>query len=724
MPRAARLLPPLLLVLLGGLVHVTATRGTEFTYDDVPLVEHNTRLDVRSSDDLWALVTSRYWGESASGERLWRPVPLVSFAAERHLHGGDPDLSRVTNVVLHTGCAWLIFVLLAGWIPRRAALLASAVFLCHPVHAEVTAGVVGRAEILALGGVLFAFCFHARLRQARRAWARGALGLLAAASFALAFGSKEIALAGPALLVVAELARCPGSRARRLRAVAGVLSGVALFRGAARVVGRLRGRGRGCPRARVQLRLGLRLVAPYVLYGGAIAGYMLGRHAVLEDLVARASGRTLGEAGFFGRFLTATLIYLDSWLSLLAPHATSAHYPFGGVYLDPLAAALDPTPEPLAHRPAWGSALSFVPLAIHAAVLACGAWLLVRGRRAGRVLGLGIWGFYLALGPVSNVLIPIGVLRADRLLYTPSAWACLALVAAPATAATRLRQREALRLGYCVVAALLIGGCSYVLQDNLRTWCNNYQLWYRSYERYPEQPRIQLALGNECLRAKRFAPAERLGFAEQLYRSAVAASPPGSSLAAKSRAALGDVLLQRGAVPEASQLFVEASRLDPRSVDASRGLARAFLIQANAAQDEQTRTRWLLRAERTARQATRFALNDYALWLTYGTVLSAIDGREPDALLAYDHAVRLRANPWEARFNRARLRAYTGDARGALADYRAVAEFALAGGELPDRRLLDEVLNQVAQLGAATGDVEAQAWVRRVSPAIPAVTPR
>ncbi|MCA8920877.1 MAG: hypothetical protein KDD82_03645, partial [Planctomycetes bacterium] len=530
------------------------------------------------------------------------------------------------------------------------------------------------------------------------------------------------------LLALAEFARCPGSRRRRMRAVLGVVVGAAVVHGAARAWRRLRGQGPqpGDLRRRAQLRRGARLVRPYLLYGATLGAYFLARHAALEELVARADARTLGEAGFLSRVLVATLIYLDSWLSLVLPHGTSAHYPFGGVYLEPWAAALDPVPGRLAHEPAWGSALSFAPLAIHALLLGGGACLLAQRRPWGRAIGLGVWGFYLALGPVSHVLIPIGVLRADRLLYTPSAWACVALVAGPAAALARTRRRAALRLTYCALAGLCAWVCCAPLQRNLEAWSNNHLLWYRSHERYPEQPRIQLALGKEYLRARGsyMSREDRLASAEFLFRAAVAASPPGTSLAAKARAALGGLLLERGGVAEATGLFLQASQLDPRSVEASEGLARAFLTEANRAQDPQRRLGWLLRAEKIARQATRFAPRSYALWLTYGTVLSALDGREPDALLAYDHAVTLRANPWEGRFNRARLRAFMGDAPGALADYRAVAEQGLAPRTPVDPRLLEEALNQVARLGEATGDAEAQAWVRRARPALPAVTPR
>ncbi len=79
-----------------------------------------------------------------------------------------------------------------------------------------------------------------------------------------------------------------------------------------------------------------------------------------------------------------------------------------------------------------------------------GAWL---ARRAHPNVARGLAWFLVAIGPVSNLLAPIGTIRADRLLYLPSIGACLIL----AEVLQRLieeRRRLGLALAVILMAAL------------------------------------------------------------------------------------------------------------------------------------------------------------------------------------------------------------------------------------------------------------------------------
>ncbi|MEZ0227120.1 MAG: hypothetical protein ACAI25_00725, partial [Planctomycetota bacterium] len=178
------------LVAVALLAHAPAFDGT-YTYDDHVIVEQNPRLVVRSADDLVELVRSNYWGEASarSGEKLFRPVPLVTYALERAIVGGpNATFARAVNVVLHALTALVAFALFAQ-VSRdeRTALFAAALFAAHPLHSEAVAGIVGRAEVLALLFGLGALVLHGR-----GTWRAAPLaGLL----FLLALGSKESAIA-------------------------------------------------------------------------------------------------------------------------------------------------------------------------------------------------------------------------------------------------------------------------------------------------------------------------------------------------------------------------------------------------------------------------------------------------------------------------------------------------------------------------------------------------
>jgi protein O-mannosyl-transferase len=142
----------LALVALACLPFLVSLRGG-FVYDDVPLVQHDPRV---RDGDLQGALTEPYWGDRHGG--LFRPVTTASFVLNG-LVTQEPWLFRATNIGLHAGATLLSYALARRLLgARRPAFLAAAVFAVHPIHAEVAANVVGRAESLAFlltGGAWF-----------------------------------------------------------------------------------------------------------------------------------------------------------------------------------------------------------------------------------------------------------------------------------------------------------------------------------------------------------------------------------------------------------------------------------------------------------------------------------------------------------------------------------------------------------------------------------------
>lgn len=672
----ARALPgwldPLLVCLVAVAGHAPALSGTGFTYDDRVIVEASPRLVVRDSGDLLRLVRSDYWDDPLGNERLWRPLSLLTFALERRVHGGDADHYHRTNVALHALAAALSLPLLrAALRSRRGALLGALLFALHPVHAESVAGVVGRSEVLALLLVLLAFLAHRAALRPAPPGVRGLrrlrapiLVLCAAGCFFLAITAKEIAATGPFLL--------------------------ALFQRVVEPPGAPGGEGR----LRRLSRL-LQTAVPWIAYGLAIAAYVLCRWLVLGDLFARQGARTLGDLAFLDRALLACPIYLDSLLSLLVPHGTSAHYPFGGVRLDPLmdwlSSGRHPAGPPL---PSWGAPLSVPLLLLHALLLGA-ALACLRARGWLRPLGLGLFGFYLALGPVSNLLVPIGVLRADRLLYTPSWWTCLAL------AALGQRLLRGSRPGpRCVGVGLLLGWWAALLVGNAAAWSRERELWEASLRRYPEEPRIHQALGTLLM-----ADGE-LAAAEEHLRWAATRSPPASMVSRQATPLLGRCLVEQGKDREAETLLLELLRRDEENVTGVEALARLYLARADREADPTQRAHWARKAKLLLEPGVQMARGDQ-LWLLLARALRRIEGREPEAEAAYGQAVARSTRPWMALSERAELRRSLGQTEGALQDLRRVCDLILTGLGPPE--LFAQVLEQRAQLARELGQAtEAQ----------------
>jgi hypothetical protein len=189
-----------------ALVAMSATvtsLGNGFTYDDIPIIATNAR--VHSLSSWWTLFASSYWPPSF-GESLYRPLSMLSYAAQWTLGNGNVMLFHAVSIALFVLLAVLVLALLREVLDERGALVGGVLFAAHPIHTEAVANVVGQAELLAAIGVVAATTLYIRARQRGGPDLRQALGI--AALYAGASLSKEHALLLPLLIGVAELLVC------------------------------------------------------------------------------------------------------------------------------------------------------------------------------------------------------------------------------------------------------------------------------------------------------------------------------------------------------------------------------------------------------------------------------------------------------------------------------------------------------------------------------------
>jgi tetratricopeptide (TPR) repeat protein len=134
-----------------------------------------------------------------------------------------------------------------------------------------------------------------------------------------------------------------------------------------------------------------------------------------------------------------------------------------------------------------GEARVLGALALLAVLIALTVW----SWRRLPVVAFGLCFFAGSLLPTSNLLFPIGVLKAERILYTPSAGFVLAAVALLAPLFARLRQPQwSARLALALVVAAL-GARTWVRN---RDWENNYTLALASERIAPNSPVLQMNL--------------------------------------------------------------------------------------------------------------------------------------------------------------------------------------------------------------------------------------
>jgi hypothetical protein len=361
-----RLLPPAL-VALAAVAVFAVTVSYQFAYDDHSVIVENRLVHHLAN---WPqILTSPWWPRG-----LYRPFTSLTLAANWTLDPGDPAGFHGVNVLLHALAAALVWVLGTRVMGAPGGVAAGLLFAVHPVHVEAVANVVGRAEVLATVFALAAALAYLRYGE----WAgdpgdgsrrRGlaAAGTLAATVLALA--SKESAFALPGVLLAADWA-------------AAAAAGVSLRERLARTW---------------PLWAGVLLVAVgWLFVRAAVVGGLAG------DLPAPGLARTT-----MGERIAIMLPVVPEYLRLL---------------LVPARLSVEYSPDFLPVSTRFGLRALGGLLA-----LACCVAAAVALRRRAPAASAGLLWAGTALFVVGNVLVPSGVLLAERTLYLASAGVCLAL---------------------------------------------------------------------------------------------------------------------------------------------------------------------------------------------------------------------------------------------------------------------------------------------------------
>jgi tetratricopeptide (TPR) repeat protein len=133
-----------LLLLLSTLAVYSQVRSYEFvSYDDPEYVTANP--NVRSGLSIHGLT----WAFTTDRDGNWFPLTWLSHMADSQFFGQRSGLHHLTNVLLHTLSALLLFALLkrmTGSRWRSAAV--AALFALHPLHVESVAWVAERKDVL------------------------------------------------------------------------------------------------------------------------------------------------------------------------------------------------------------------------------------------------------------------------------------------------------------------------------------------------------------------------------------------------------------------------------------------------------------------------------------------------------------------------------------------------------------------------------------------------
>jgi len=484
-----------------------------FTYDDRSIILLDSR--VHSLVQCWRMFAQTYWPPQM-GPALYRPIASVGFALEWALGRGNPWVFHAWSVALYASVCVAVYALASELLPRGPAWVAAALFAVHPVHVEAVAPAVGQSELwVALAGVSAA-ALYVRWRAEDRERLRASQIALLASLYAVACLSKENGIVVLALILAAELTVVRDSRpfAERMRAL------------------------RLC--YLVLMMVAVLNIAVRQLVIGAFAGDYPNR-ALAHLTVAGRLWTMLGVVPDWVRLLVWPARLVEEY----APPETAIYTTFTWALL-----------------PALVTAAGVIGLAVLAS----------RHSRVGRFAFAWL---AIALLPVSNVLMPTGVILAERTLFLPSVGIVLLAGALACWVSDRVVTRgqaiakvRAPRPAFVVagVGALLLAG---VMRSAAREhdWRDDITLFAAGVSSAPTNAATHYLYGRSLFGAERWSDGEHE------MRVALTLDPT-DALAAID---LATAYEQHGMCGPAEPLYAAAVRRLPRAPAPRAGLARCLL---------------------------------------------------------------------------------------------------------------------------------------------------
>jgi tetratricopeptide (TPR) repeat protein len=426
-----------------------------FVWDDYALVDENPffrSLDVA----IEAFLNPLY---PFSSSHYFRPVQSLSYMADYAATGGAVWGYRLTNVLLHTGAAWLLFSVLMRVLPGLAGARATAeekprgdallwiavavasVWLVHPMHHAAVTYISGRADSLAAVFSLGAWCCLLRMETARRRAAAIALAVAAAVLALLGLFSKEIAMLWMVLAGLhASLFRQAASRFARLGPWLGI---------------------------------------------GVVAGLCQVQRSIA---LANVPVVEIAPPGFGSR----------CWLALRALGD------YGQIMLWPGRLHMERRLTPYPTDVGKGTFLETPWLTIFGcAMIALGVFLAVFPGRYLRVRQFGVAWFALGFLPISN-LFPLNAQVAEHWIYMPSAGFFLAVIALAFEMPARFHRAVALALG---LAGIALGVQAHL---QAQVWKDDATFFARTLTDGGDSPRVRSNLASIEMKKGDLVKAERI----------------------------------------------------------------------------------------------------------------------------------------------------------------------------------------------------------------------
>lgn len=185
------------LLTIFSLLIYSSNLNGDFVLDDPPNII--SRDDVHSLANIPLLLKTPYTYQSAESG-AYRPFLLITIAFNYVMAGTNPTFYHFTNITLHATAGFLFFLLIKKITNNHhLSILGSLLFLSHPLHTEAVNSIVNRSEILSFIFALLAILYAVKKKKSWKEY------LIINLSILLALLSKESSIYLIPLIVSLEL---------------------------------------------------------------------------------------------------------------------------------------------------------------------------------------------------------------------------------------------------------------------------------------------------------------------------------------------------------------------------------------------------------------------------------------------------------------------------------------------------------------------------------------
>ncbi|XP_053677834.1 protein O-mannosyl-transferase TMTC1-like [Anopheles nili] len=445
--------------LIAALCYLNGIQG-DFVHDDIPAITLNK--DVLGAGPVAQVFRNDFWGTpmaDLSSHKSYRPLTTLTFRLNYLTFGLRSVWFHATNVALHAAATMLftrVCLTIAG-LRRNFAILAGVLFAVHPIHTEAVTGIVGRADVLACIFFLISLLvYHGRCHEPdmNSIWLSIVLG-------GLSMLAKETGITVFLLNVAYDTYRnWPALK----RTVQDMRWSEETHQFGRRV-------------SRVLLSMGVLLAVRLALLQGSLPRF------------SQQDNPTAFHPSLYVRLLTFCYLAAFNWWLLLCPSTLSHDWQMGSI---PLVTTLS-DPRNLLTFIAFGAALLFA----YRGLMDC-----EHQRHVPVVLGFLL--LVLPFLPATNLVVTVGFVVAERVLYIPS-MGCLILVV---YGAQRLWERsEGLKRPILLLGVvLLVAGCLKTIARN-QDWGSREALLRSGLKTLPHNAKMHYNFGNFLRDASQTEPA-------------------------------------------------------------------------------------------------------------------------------------------------------------------------------------------------------------------------